>query len=109
MPTVEGIAARIERDGEIVTFTAVDGDVSVPGQVPAFVRGYRAAELVNDIQQGDREVTIAPGALLAVGVPRWPERLDRLEIGGSRATVQSCETRSLRGVPAMHVIQVRGG
>ncbi len=105
MPTVASIAARIEREGEDVTFTR-GAHVAT---VRAFVRGYRPQELVDDIQQGDREMRIAPAALDAAGYPDAPTRPDQVLIGDAYATVQSCETVKLRGVPAMHVVQIRGG
>jgi len=109
MPNVERIAARIEREGQLISVGGETGEGPITAYVQAVVRGYRAEELVNDIDQGDREVTIAPIALLAAGFPRAPERLDKVGIDGGEATVQSCETRKLRGAPAMHIVQVRGG
>ena len=109
MPTVASIAARIEREGEPITLTRVTDAGPVSAGVTAFVRGYRPQELVNDIQQGDREMRIAPSALEAQGFPGAPVRPDQVLIGDAYATVQSCETVRLRGVPAMHVVQVRGG
>lgn len=105
MPTVTSIAAKIEREGQPVTLTRGTDSAAVQ----AFVRGYTPAELVNDIQQGDREMRIAPAVLEAAGYPGAPDRPDQVLIGGAYATVQSCETRALRGVPAMHVVQLRGG
>lgn len=107
MPTVASVASRIQREGESVTFTKADN--SVTATVQAFVRGYQPHELVGDIAQGDREMRVAPGDLTALGWTDAPDQPDRVLIGGQVAVVQSAETRSLRGVPCMYLVQVRGG
>lgn len=107
MPTVSRVAARIQLEGEPVVFTKADNSVSAT--VKAFVRGYTPEELVGDVAQGDRVLRVAPGDLAAQGWSDAPDQPDRVTIGGQTAVVQSTETRSLRGVPCMYVVQVRGG
>lgn len=102
MPTVAGTAARIHREGQPVVFVRLG---SAGMTLQGFVRGYRADELQGNVQQGDREVRIA-GVDLA-GTPA-PRRNDQVLIDGRTTTVQSCETRKLRGADAMHIVQVRG-
>jgi hypothetical protein len=102
VPTVASVAARIRREGQLVTFSAADGTQTAI--VKAFVRGFSPDQLVGDIQQGDRVLHVAPGDL-----PWIPDQPDQVQIGDAWATVQTTETRLLRGVPCMHVIQVRGG
>jgi hypothetical protein len=102
VPTVASVAARIHREGETVVFTKADGTATAT--VKAFVRGYQADQLVGDIQQGDRVLHVAPA-----DIPWTPDQPDRVGIGSEIAVVQTTETRTLRGVPCMHLIQVRGG
>jgi hypothetical protein len=109
MPTVASVAARIQREGDLVTFTRQTDAGPISATVKAFVRGYAPHELVGDIQQGDRVLRVAPGDLAAQGWSDAPDMPDRVQIGDQTAVVQTTETRSLRGVPCMHVIQVRGG
>lgn len=109
MPTVASVAARIRREGQTVVFTRQTGATAISASVKAFVRGYQPNQLVGDIQQGDRVLHVAPADLTAAGWPGAPDQPDRVLIDGEQAIVQSTETRSLRGAPCMHVIQVRGG
>jgi hypothetical protein len=102
MPTVASVAARIQREGDLVTFTRQTDAGPISATVKAFVRGYAPHE-------GDRVLRVAPGDLAAQGWSDAPDMPDRVQIGDQTAVVQTTETRSLRGVPCMHVIQVRGG
>ena len=107
MPTPDSIAARIDRDGEDVLLRR-PGAPPVQATVRAFVRGFKPDELVGGIQQGDRELRVAPGPLAALGWPGPPQRGDDVVIRGRTTKVQACETRTLRGADALHVLQVRG-
>ena len=75
--------------------------------VRAVIRGYKPDELVNDIVQGDRQVTISNAEILAAGWPGPPGRSDTVVIDGETAAVLLCDTRRLRGTVAMHIMQVR--
>ncbi len=109
MPTVSSVAARIEREGEEVELLrTLDGGAVVTARVRAFVRGFKPEELGGGIVQGDRAMHIAPGGLAAAGFPDAPRKPDQVTVAGRAATVQSCETRRLRGVPCVHIVQVRG-
>ena len=109
MPTVESVAATIEREGQNVTFKRKAGTQTVSATVKAFIRGYRPVEIGDGIQQGDREMRVATGALYYQGFPGQPKNPDRIEIEENTAVVMSAELRFLRGEPCVYVIQVRGG
>ena len=109
MPTVASVEADIEREGEPVELLRnLPGGASLTASLKAFVRGFKPDELTGGIVQGDRAVTIAPRKLQAEGWPDAPRKPDQVTIAGRTATVQNCETRRLRGVPCMHIVQVRG-
>lgn len=109
MPSIASVAADIEREGEDVELQrTLEGGGTLSVTVRAFVRGFKADELVGGIKQGDRAMSIAPSKLAAKGWPDAPRKPDQVVIAGSTATVQSCETRRLRGVPCLHIVQVRG-
>lgn len=95
----------IKKEGEPVTLHR--------GTTPAlpmiaFVRDYRADELVGAIQQGDRQVQMSNVEIAAANWPAPPKRMDVVMIDGKRTTVQSAETVKLRGKIAKYVVQVRG-
>ncbi len=105
MPDARRIADRIGREGEpVVLRRASVADLDLKG----VVRFYRADELTGAIQQGDRVVTASGREIAAAAWPGPPRRGDQVVIRGRTTAVQSCETRTLRGVDAMHIIQVRG-
>lgn len=109
MPTVASVEADIEREGEPVELlrNLPDGG-QLTASLKAFVRGFKPEELGGGIVQGDRAMHVAPRKLAAAGWPDAPRKPDQVTIAGKTATVQSCETRRLRGVPCMHLVQVRG-
>lgn len=71
--------------------------------VKAAVRAYKPEEIVGLVQQGDRQVRIAANDL-----DLTPARLDKLIISGNEFTIEHVETRAVRGVDALHILQVRG-
>lgn len=109
MLNVEQISAKIEREGQNVTFRRKIGTQTVSATVKAFIRGYRPMEIGDGIQQGDREMRVAPSALYYAGFPGQPKNPDRIEIEENTAVVQSVELRFLRGEPCVYIMQVRGG
>lgn len=109
MPSVEDTAAKIEREGQDVTFKRKSGTQTVSATVKAFIRGYRPMELGDGILQGDRQMQVAPSALYFAGFPDQPRNPDRIEIEQNTAVVQSVELRFLRGEPCVYLIQLRGG
>lgn len=109
MPSVESVAERIRDTGQTVTFTRQTEGGPVSVSVKAFVRGYSPQQLVGDINQGDREVRVAPGDMSAAGWPSAPREPDQIRIGNARAVIQDVETRMLGDTPCMYIIHVRGG
>lgn len=111
MPTVGSVADRIHREGEPVSLLRKldDGVTLLNAPVTAFVRHYKPEEIGGGIQQGDRELHIAPGDLAAQGWTDRPRKPDQVTIGTDLAIVQSAEMRRLRGLDCMLVVQVRGG
>lgn len=80
------------------------GAISSTDTPRAFVRGYKAEEVVGNIQQGDGKVTISPTGLEAA--PRFN---DKVVIGGTKVrNVQSVEEIRLAGVVVRYNLQVRG-
>ena len=112
MPAVPRIAARIAREGQAVELRRLTG--TGPNQVwfgvelQAFVRQFRAQDLVGGITQGDRQVIVSDAEIEARQWPGPPRKGDKAVIDGKTVNVESVETRRLRGSVAMHVLQVRG-
>lgn len=71
--------------------------------VKAAVRAYKPQEIIGLVQQGDRQVRIAANDLAVT-----PARHDKLVISGAEATILHVETRAVRGVDALHILQIRG-
>ena len=109
MPSAEKTAAKIEKEGQEITFRRKVGTQVISATVKAFIRGYKPMELGDGILQGDREMRVAPDTLAQQGFPGQPRNPDRIEIGENIAVVQSVELRLLRGEPCVYVMQVRGG
>jgi hypothetical protein len=105
MPTVNSITNQIQKRGQPLIIRRV-GAPDLP--VIGVVRGYAAVELIGNIQQGDREVRISNGEILETSWPGPPMRTDKVIIEGRQVTVQSVETRYLKGTIALHILQVRG-
>ena len=110
MPTVASIAARIAREGQNAILRLADSSVppswtDIPVRV--VLRGYAPELLAGTLQQGDRRGWISDAEIAAAGV-RTPRKGDRLVAAGVTTTVLAVETRYLRGVPALHLLALRG-
>lgn len=112
MSLVTTIARQIEKYGQDVTLKRRVGtslDEFTTATVKGAVHSYRPDELVGDIIQGDRRITISP---LALAGTDWaglvPRKLDFVEIDGADLAVQGCETRSVAGAAARFEVWVRG-
>jgi hypothetical protein len=105
MPTPGSIERRIAQEETVLLRRTGAADLTVHAKV----RGFSAQELIGDVQQGDRQVIISNKEIRENTWPGPPMRGDRVTIRGKVTTVQSCETRELRGTPVLHFIQVRGG
>lgn len=71
--------------------------------------GWRSDHIVADAYQGDIEVRLSPVLLAEQGWQAPPRRGMTILARGHRFAVQACDTRSLGGVPVMHIVQARGG
>jgi hypothetical protein len=110
--TPEGVAAFIAARGRPVKlrrYTGTARTVWYEVEIPAVMRFYRPNELVEGIQQGDREIRIAA---LAVTAPLWgsapPAKGHEVIIGTKATTVQSVAPEMLGERVAQYVMQVRG-
>lgn len=114
MPSAAEVLSEIKRHGQAMTLrrpavpsgpmgkadTNSTTDTTVYGQV----RGYRTSELVGDLRQGDRLVTIAAHGLAVV-----PQTSDRLLIGSNWAQVIGpAAVGYIEGTPAVYRFSVRG-
>lgn len=71
--------------------------------------GYKPAELLGGLQQGDRSVTIGHGELASqVAFAPPPKKGDFLVIDGASTAIQGVETVYLGASILAHVIWVRG-
>jgi hypothetical protein len=71
--------------------------------------GYRPAELLGGLQQGDRQVTIGNAEIAAqVAFVGPPKKGDLLVIEGAATAIQGVETKYLGADILAHVIWVRG-
>lgn len=109
MLTRSDVAAEIAAEGrDVVVQRTETGSVPVTATVTAMVRGYKAAELLGGIVQGDRRVVIAGTALEAASFPLPFKKGDVVVIDGKRTAVQAADAVYLRDELAKVVLQVRG-
>ncbi len=109
MPSIESVAAKIQKEGQPVTFRRGSGPQAISATVQAFVRGYQPNQLGDGIIQGDRIMHVVPDDLRFQGWPAQPRNPDRVDIGENTAVVQSVELLYLRGKPCLYIMQIRGG
>lgn len=112
MPNEKAIIAKIEKEGQYITFTRTNDDgTTLEAMVKAFVRGFTANPLgmAGGYTEGDRVVRVSVRSLELLGWPSAPVKPDQVFVDGQPTVVQTCETRTLRGKPVEHVIQIRGG
>jgi hypothetical protein len=109
MSLVDTLRRAIARDGGPLTLRRVaTGQVPVDVAVRGLVRDYRPDELVGNISQGDRRVTLGNAEIAAAGWPLPIRKGDQVLDEGRVYTVQSCNTLRLRGEVARHEIVARG-
>ena len=109
--SVTRINDMINRAGQTVTLRRVAGTTSqtfTDVAAKASVRGYQPHDLVGPVQQGDREVTIGTGEMLAAGWPTPPKRNDKAIIDGVTTNVEATEARHFREEIAFFVLRCRG-
>ncbi len=109
--SVERIQAMIDRAGQTVILRRITGtttQVWYDVVAKASVRGYRPDELIGPVQQGDREVIMAPQAMVLAGWPLPPRRNDKAIIDGVVTNVENVEIRHFREEIAFYVLRCRG-
>lgn len=77
--------------------------------IPARVRPRGAAELTQNILQGDRLVVIPATILAGMQWPVPPRVGDQVLIDGKTFTVKTVDTAALGGEDAIYRLNVRGG
>lgn len=101
---------QLARNGQTVTLRR--GSAETPeatATVKAFVRGYKAEELVGDIDQTDSKVILSPTGLVAQGWPGGvPVKGDWITIDGEVRTVEAVGTVKLIDVVVRIELQVLG-
>jgi len=81
---IDELDASIAAVGQTVTFKRG----ATTGSMAAMVRGFKPAELVGLIKQGDRSIVLSPTSLGAFGIP---QATDKVLLATRPATVQSVE------------------
>lgn len=109
MITPAEIAAEIAAEGRSVTLQRVaTGVAPISITCKAMVRGYKPAELVSGIVQGDMRIVVAAATLADAGWPAPPKKDDRVVIGSRRTTIHAVEIVHVRNEDAKYIIQARG-
>lgn len=104
------VAQALQKYGRSMTLrrrvgtTSTYTDVGVRG----VAKGYRPAELLGGLQQGDRYVTISNKEIAASGWPGPPRKGDFVVIDGLSTAVQGVESKNLSAEVLAHVMWVRG-
>jgi hypothetical protein len=108
--TPADVARLVQRYGETITLQRLTaGVVTASLEVKGRVTGFEPAELVGDIQQGDRRVVISNAEIAAQGAYEGSPRIgDRAVIGGKTFTLAAVDTRRLGDDIAGHWMAVRG-
>ncbi len=109
--TPERVAALVAAKGEILTLRRLTGTQQIPldVEVRGVVRDYRPEELIGAVQQGDRQVIISNGEILARQWPGPPRINDKIVRDATKAlNVEAAETRKLGDAAALHILRVRG-
>ncbi|WP_207479567.1 hypothetical protein [Arenibaculum pallidiluteum] len=110
MSAAAKVAAALAKYGRPMTLrrrvgtTSAFSDVTVKGVAD----GYKPAELVGGIVQGDRQVTISNAEIAAAAWPGPPKKGDFVMIDGVQTAVQGVETKHLATDILAHVLWVRG-
>lgn len=95
---------RIARTGQTVTLRRG----ATTRTMRAFVRGFKVAELVGNVVQGDRLIVLSPTGLAEPFLTATPKRGDEVLFEGRPASVQSSESVMLDDVLVRMNVQVRG-
>ena len=108
-PIAEAVQGFVDQVGAVVTLRRLVANASpVDVTVNAVDAGYTPVATAGGIVQGDREIRIGNGEILAASWPGPPRRGDQLIIDGRTFAVMAVDTRGVAGAPALHVIAARG-
>jgi hypothetical protein len=104
MPEAAALDRALDRAGEPATLRLVPENLSVA--CAAWVRGYRPAELVGSLIQGDSRIVLAPSA---VGSMRRLRKGDKITVQGFQRNIEAVSYLYGRGgVLARIELTVRG-
>ncbi len=105
------VAKALSRYGQPMTLRRRVGTGST--FVSVVVRGvdqdYKPDEIVGDIAQGDKRITISNAEIALANWPGPPRRGDAVLMEGRLWTVQGSDARTLSSTILAHVLHVRGG
>lgn len=105
------ITAALRKYGRPMTLRRRIGTTNTYNEVvvKGIPEGYKPAELMGGLQQGDRSVTIGNSEIAAqVAYVGPPKKADFLVIDGAATAIQGVETVYLGTAILAHVIWVRG-
>lgn len=109
MSVIASVRRLVLRDGQSLTLHRIGtGTAPVSVALTGVVRGYAPQELAGNLIQGDRHVIITNDEIAAAEWPGPPRKGDQVEIDGTPATVQSCNTIRQGTAIARHDLVVRG-
>jgi hypothetical protein len=100
---------QMAKHGQTVTLrrrttpTATD-----PLTIPAFSRGYKPAELVGTIQQGDTMVVLSPTNLTGAFLSKLPTTADTIDVAGVTKQIKFIDPVRMLDVLVRINLQVRG-
>lgn len=109
------VANLIHKSGQQITYRRrsvirdslkpyiTSGTVDSDAVIRAAVRNFRSTELSGLIDQGDREVRIAPSDLGFI-----PDAQDIILIDGLSYSIINIDERKFNDTPLLYIIQVRG-
>lgn len=97
---------QMEKHGEPVVLRR--GSPSTPLPTTGFVRGYKANEIVDMIQQGDSHIVLSPSGLSGIFAAKLPTSDDKIDVAGSTKNIISAEPVRMAGVLVRMNLQVRG-
>lgn len=75
---------------------------------PAVVRRNEPGIIVQGATQGEMTLRLSAVELARAGWQGAPRKGDRIVRKGGSLTVQACETVTLRGSDALHIVQAKG-
>lgn len=104
------IQSAINDEGQIVTLRRLTGPRQIPFDVEtkAVVTGFKPAELVGGIIQGDKRIIIGPQDIARWQWPGPPRKGDQIIIRGRVSTIEAVDPVEGRGEVVRYNILARG-